>query len=386
MEARLAGFAFVAPWSGALVVLAAVVAALLVGRAVVDPLLSATAVGLVAGLALCLVVALAPGAAYVSGQALRRLRVERLSRKEPRLLRVSLWLAAATSTLSALTVTITFYDSTVWPAPWSATLVATCFAPPALSMMHTPPLSRALSRSTRALAALALGTVLVVATFSSLHRVEGARLAVLDSEITLLAPTLASVVHRLTDRDGDGYSAILDGGDLDDTDRAVSYRGAPGAEREQETLLAAIARTSRTSPPPEATQATAPREHNLVLIVVDALRPDHVGAYGYERDTTPHMDALAAQSVLFERAYAQSPHTPRSIPSLFCSLAPEHLDLVNAASAYPLVHESNLTLFEVLDDAGFRNVAVTSHYYFAQERGLAQGFHLWDNRGARGEG
>jgi arylsulfatase A-like enzyme len=55
---------------------------------------------------------------------------------------------------------------------------------------------------------------------------------------------------------------------------------------------------------------------DVVIITVDALRADHVAAYGYPRATTPNIDALAARGVRFERAYAQAPHTSFSMTSL----------------------------------------------------------------------
>jgi arylsulfatase A-like enzyme len=55
---------------------------------------------------------------------------------------------------------------------------------------------------------------------------------------------------------------------------------------------------------------------DVVLITVDATRADHVGANGYDRPTTPNIDALARRGVRFERAYAQAPHTSFSIASL----------------------------------------------------------------------
>ena len=58
------------------------------------------------------------------------------------------------------------------------------------------------------------------------------------------------------------------------------------------------------------------RQRDLLLISVDALRADHLGAYGYARPTTPHIDALANESVLFEHAYAPTPHTSYSVTSL----------------------------------------------------------------------
>jgi hypothetical protein len=58
------------------------------------------------------------------------------------------------------------------------------------------------------------------------------------------------------------------------------------------------------------------RGRDFLLISIDALRADHLGSYGYARPTTPHIDALAQSSVVFERAYAPTPHTSYSVTSL----------------------------------------------------------------------
>ncbi|AKT40437.1 sulfatase-like hydrolase/transferase [Chondromyces crocatus] len=58
------------------------------------------------------------------------------------------------------------------------------------------------------------------------------------------------------------------------------------------------------------------RGRDLVLITVDALRADHVGAYGYGRPTTPNLDRLAAEGVVFEAAYTPTPHTSYAVASL----------------------------------------------------------------------
>lgn len=58
---------------------------------------------------------------------------------------------------------------------------------------------------------------------------------------------------------------------------------------------------------------------HVLLITIDALRPDHLGAYGYARPTSPALDALAARSVVFERAYAPAPHSSYSLCSLMTS-------------------------------------------------------------------
>jgi arylsulfatase A-like enzyme/HEAT repeat protein len=57
-------------------------------------------------------------------------------------------------------------------------------------------------------------------------------------------------------------------------------------------------------------------EADVLLITIDALRADHVGAYGYKRATTPNIDRLTAGGVRFARAYSQAPHTSFSVASM----------------------------------------------------------------------
>jgi arylsulfatase A-like enzyme len=61
--------------------------------------------------------------------------------------------------------------------------------------------------------------------------------------------------------------------------------------------------------------------HDVLLVSVDALRADHVSAYGYGRPTTPNLDALARQGAVFERAYCPTPHTSYSIASMMTGKA-----------------------------------------------------------------
>src|SRR5439155_6197122 len=58
------------------------------------------------------------------------------------------------------------------------------------------------------------------------------------------------------------------------------------------------------------------RDHDILLVTVDALRADHVGAYGYDRPTTPNLDRLARQGAMFLRAYCPTPHTSYSMTSM----------------------------------------------------------------------
>ncbi len=74
------------------------------------------------------------------------------------------------------------------------------------------------------------------------------------------------------------------------------------------------------APDPLAVAASTRALHaggrDLLLVTVDALRADHLGCYGYPRKTTPTLDALALEGVLFERAYTPTPHTSYAISSL----------------------------------------------------------------------
>jgi arylsulfatase A-like enzyme len=122
---------------------------------------------------------------------------------------------------------------------------------------------------------------------------------------------------------------------------------------------------------------------NIILIVADALRPDHMGCYGYGRETTPHLDALAAESVLFEKAYCQMPLTPSSIFSIFSGLHPEAHGLIFAGEddgslfARPATGISLLP--EVLENRGYCCLAITSTAWLDPELGFGRGFRKYIN-------
>ena len=120
---------------------------------------------------------------------------------------------------------------------------------------------------------------------------------------------------------------------------------------------------------------------NVMLIMIDTLRQDHMGYAGYERDTTPNMDALAEESVVFLDAYSTSPHTPRSIPPTFFGRYASDLKWVLPNTNFPRLLPENRSMYEVKEEAGWTTVAETSHFYFRERRGLTQGFQDWNNDG-----
>ena len=131
--------------------------------------------------------------------------------------------------------------------------------------------------------------------------------------------------------------------------------------------------------------APEPKPHNVLLLMVDALRADHLGCYGYERDTSPRIDALANESVLFLNAYAQSPWTKPSIPTLFTSLYPLQHGVYAGEKPHSagylesdVLADEFLTLAEAFKQAGFRTAAFVNNEHLPASQGFAQGFDVYE--------
>jgi arylsulfatase A-like enzyme len=115
---------------------------------------------------------------------------------------------------------------------------------------------------------------------------------------------------------------------------------------------------------------------NVVLVVVDTLRADHLGAYGYDRPTSPAIDArLAARGTLFEEAYAQAPWTLPSMLSVLTGRSPG--ELARPEEGPFAVPETAPTLAERLRAAGYRTGAFVANPTLAAEAGFDRGFETW---------
>jgi len=77
------------------------------------------------------------------------------------------------------------------------------------------------------------------------------------------------------------------------------------------------------------------RPPNVLLVVLDAVRPDHLGCYGYARPTSPRLDRFAAGSIIFEDAFAPSAYTQESAPALFTSAYPSTHGMFNFTDRLP---------------------------------------------------
>jgi membrane-anchored protein YejM (alkaline phosphatase superfamily) len=120
---------------------------------------------------------------------------------------------------------------------------------------------------------------------------------------------------------------------------------------------------------PTSAEAAAPR--NLVLISLDTLRADRLGAYGYARPTSPEIDhRLAAQGTVFTHAYSTYPGTGGSHASILTGLYP---CAVVPDLAQP-IHPRAATLAELLRAAGYETAAFTEDGYVIAAHGFARGF------------
>ncbi len=119
------------------------------------------------------------------------------------------------------------------------------------------------------------------------------------------------------------------------------------------------------------TESAPPAPRHVVFVLLDTLRADHVGAYGYYRDTTPAIDALASQGVLFEDVVAQSSWTQPSVASMMTSRYPSE---VGADYKFSVLPDDVETLAEHLSDAGYRTRAVVTNPHTDPSLGLMQGF------------
>lgn len=124
-----------------------------------------------------------------------------------------------------------------------------------------------------------------------------------------------------------------------------------------------------------------PTGPNVLFIVVDTLRADHIGTYGYTQNTTPHLDQFAKDCVVFQNAISTAPWTTPSISAMLTSRYPREYTWRKLPT--PLRSE-RLLLSELFRNANYQTTAFVSHYYIRKQLGFFQGFDLYDDSEAKG--
>jgi arylsulfatase A-like enzyme len=141
--------------------------------------------------------------------------------------------------------------------------------------------------------------------------------------------------------------------------------GAPAGAR----TTAAVA----PAPPRQAAPA-AGRPPNVIIYLVDALRADHLGCYGYLRPVSPRIDAFAREAALFRHTVAQSPWTRPSTTTLLTGLYPRTHKVNNLRHK---LSEQALTLAEMLRAKGYRTAGFVTNGNVSARHGLGQGFEIY---------
>jgi len=137
-------------------------------------------------------------------------------------------------------------------------------------------------------------------------------------------------------------------------------------------VLVLASACSRTPP-----QIAGPHARNLLLVTIDTLRADHVGAYGYTRARTPVVDGLAGAGIRFDRAYAAAPITlPSHATILTGRYPPGHGARDNGVH----LSASVPTLATVLHERGFRTAAFVAAFPLDHQFGLDRGFDVYSDR------
>jgi arylsulfatase A-like enzyme len=250
---------------------------------------------------------------------------------------------------------------------------------------------------------------------------ESSRSAVIER--SYVGARLVAALRKVLDRDGDGYSGFFGGPDCDDGNAAMRPGGTeiPGngiddncvggdakPEPAEPTAPAGDAgkpagdaeKPAGDAGKPATGAGKAAAGNNVLVLFIDTLRFDRLGIAGYRRDgasLTPRLDAFAKQAVVFRRAFAQSPNTPRSVPSLLASRYPSQIKYDKKFKNYATVLDDNELLFEVLKPAGITTIGQSSHFYFCDRvrypetckdvvswmnSNITQGADEWDNAGA----
>lgn len=128
------------------------------------------------------------------------------------------------------------------------------------------------------------------------------------------------------------------------------------------------------------------RPADIVFVLIDTLRADHLSCYGYGERTSPFLDEIASKGILFERAYSASSWTAPGTASIHTSMYPFQHGVVKGFAATKKSKEVNpmitlnripeeaATLAEVLSASGYRTFAVADNLNICREEGFDQGF------------
>ena len=125
-------------------------------------------------------------------------------------------------------------------------------------------------------------------------------------------------------------------------------------------------------------QKPEPKDPNVLFLVIDALRPDHVGYLGYEKDTTPTLDELASRGITFTDNTSPSSYTRASVPSIFTAMFPSVHGVLTQGKEREVLSDSFDTMAEILKGRGYATAAFMPNPSLSKVFHFDQGFDLYD--------
>ena len=247
-----------------------------------------------------------------------------------------------------------------------------------------------LVKSPRTLAGFALSAAVVLAP--GWLTAQAAHGATLSEPVALaierqapLGRVALGLLRRLSDRDHDGVSAAFAGGDCDDHDKTVSPRAVdvPGNGKDEDCqggdARPPAARAPAVAPATASALTGLPSDLNVLFVTIDTLRAD-LGYLGNPRALSPHLDALAKQSVVFERAYSLASYTGKSMGPLMIGKYSSEVD--GGFSHFNKYSKKETFVQERLQAAGVRTLSVQGYWYFFKDAGFERGFDVIDSSAA----
>jgi len=111
-------------------------------------------------------------------------------------------------------------------------------------------------------------------------------------------------------------------------------------------------------------------KQNVIILILDSVRADHLGCYGYDLNTSPNIDALARQGVIFENAFAHASRTQESVPSLLTSTYPSTHNMKSLTNVMP---KEMITLPQVFQANGYKTSVFSMISYVSPLFGFDKG-------------
>jgi len=111
---------------------------------------------------------------------------------------------------------------------------------------------------------------------------------------------------------------------------------------------------------------------NVILIVMDTVRADHLSSYGYHRKTTPNIDKIARHGVLYNNAFTAAPWTPPSHASIFTGKYPSHHKTIGKDVRFK---KENTSLADILSKNGYHSIGIACCQLLGLGSGFEKGFH-----------